>query len=336
MAHRTLTPGDLSTVLNTSPLPHIYCFCGNDEHQKEEAVLLIAKKLWKSQSPEHYTITTYFAEDGIEQALGAISSVSLFEGTTLHIIKHCEQISTQKKIQMMVLDCVNHMPASSFVIFDTQEYRPPSLLPSQLHTQIPVIHFYKPFEENCKSYILKKCKTLSLTISQDATELLVDLTGSNIKEIDNILASVSLSGTTDITRELLEGFVINERDAIEFEFVDSFYLKDTRVWNLLSEAIERNISQILLLSLLFTHAIKLEEYHLKTAKGIAFDTLMKELKIYGRRQKMFAKQATVYSLENIRRLIAVLYTYDIKLKTNYSGSYVQDNPLFDLLLQNLI
>lgn len=233
----------------------------------------------------------------------------------------------------MVLDCLTNLPNSAYVIFDTEENKVPSLLPSQLHAHIPVIQFYKPFEENCKSYILKKCKDLSLTISQEATELLVDLTASNIKEIDDILTTISFSGHSDISRDFLEGFLVNEREAIEFEFVDCFFLKDTRAWSLLSEAIERNISQILLLSLLFNHAQKLEQFHLRTTQGDA-DTLMKELKVYGKRQKVFAKQASIFTLEKIRKLISMLYKYDMYLKGYHSGTFTQDNPLIDLLLQN--
>ncbi len=333
MATKTLYAHDLKSAIQKE-LSHIYCFCGNDENQKKEAVALIASKLWKSQNIDDCNITTYFAEDGIEQALFAIASVPLFGGTALYVIKHCEQISASKKIHTMVLDCLNNLPNSAYVIFDTEENKLPSLLPSQLHAHIPVIQFYKPFEENCKSYILKKCKDLSLTISQEATELLVELTAHNIKEIDDILTTISFSGHSDISRDFLEGFVINEREAIEFDFVDCFFLKDTRAWKLLSEAIERNISQILLLSLLFNHAQKLEQFHLRTAQGVHSDTLMKELKVYGKRQKVFAKQASIFTLEKIRKLISMLYKYDMYLKSYQSEAFAQDNPLVDLLLQN--
>lgn len=327
-----LYANDLKSAIQKE-LSHIYCFCGNDENQKEEAVALIASRLFKSQKPHEYKISTYFAEDALEQALAAIASVSLFDDTALYIIKHCEQVSATKKIHTMVLDCLTNLPNSGYVIFDTQENKLPSLLPSQLHAQIPVIQFYKPFEENCKSYILKKCKALSLTISQEATDLLVELTANNIKEIDDILTTISFSGQSDISKDFLEGFVINERDAIEFEFVDSFFLKDKRAWALLSEAIERNINQILLVSLLFNHAQKLELYHIQTAKGVPADALMKDLKIYSKKQKIFAKQASIYTLENVRKLIAMLYTYDIQLKSYHSGGLSQENPLVDLLLQ---
>lgn len=327
-----LYANDLKSAIQKE-LSHIYCFCGNDENQKEEAVALIASRIWKSQKPDEYTIITYFAEDALEQALAAIASVSLFDGTALYIIKHCEQVTASKKIHTMVLDCLGNLPGSAYVIFDTRENKLPSLLPSQLQAQIPVIQFYKPFEENCKSYILKKCKDLSLTISQEATELLAELTASNIREIDDILTTISFSGHSDISRDFLEGFVINEREAIEFEFVDCFFLKDKRVWNLLAEAIERNINQILLVSLLFNHAQKLEQFHIQTAKGAHDDALMKELKVYGKKQKVFAKQASIYTLENVRKLIAMLYKYDIQLKSYHVRGFSQENPLLDLLLQ---
>ncbi|MEJ5360595.1 MAG: hypothetical protein WHV26_00915 [Spirochaetota bacterium] len=332
MASKAFMANDLKSVIQKE-LSHIYCFCGNDENQKEEAVTLIASRLWKNSKPQDYKITTYFAEDALEQALAAIASVSLFDDTALYIIKHCEQVSASKKIHTMVLDCINNLPNSAFVIFDTQENKLPSLLPSQIHAHIPVIQFYRPFDENCKSYILKKCKALSLTISPEATQLLVELTASNIKEIDDILTTISFSGHTDVSKDFLEGFVINERDSIEFEFVDCFFLKDKRAWDLLSEAIERNINQILLVSLLFNHAQKLEQFHVQTAKGAHFDSLMKELKIYGKRQKVFAKQASIYTLEMVRKLIAMLYTYDIQLKSYHLGGFPQENPLIDLLLQ---
>ncbi|MEW6525571.1 MAG: DNA polymerase III subunit delta [Spirochaetota bacterium] len=332
MTQKALKVSDLQLAIQKE-LSHIYCFCGNDENQKEEALTLIASRLWKNSKPHDYKITTYFAEDALEQALAAIASVSLFDDTALYIIKHCEQVSASKKIHTMVLDCINNLPNCAYVIFDTQENKLPSLLPSHIHTHIPVIQFYRPFEENCKSYILKKCKALSLTISQEATELLVELTASNIKEIDDILTTISFSGHTDISKDFLEGFVINEREAIEFEFVDCFFLKDKRAWDLLSEAIERNVSQILLVSLLFNHAQKLEQFHVQTAKGVHFDSLMKELKIYGKRQKMFAKQVSIYTLDNVRKLIAMLYTYDIQLKSYHSDGFFKENPLLDLLLQ---
>ncbi len=332
MATKPLTFNDLKIAIQKE-LSHIYCFCGNDENQKKEAIALIASRLWKSDKFEDYKITTYFAEDALEQALSAIASVSLFDDTGLYIIKHCELVNATKKIHTMVLDCIAHLPQSCYVIFDTQENKLPALLPSLLHAQIPAIQFYKPFEENCKSYILKKCKALSLSISQEATECLVELTANSIKEIDDILTNISFSGTTDISREFLEGFVVNEREAIEFEFVDCFFLNDTRTWYLLSEVIDRSINQILLVSLLFNHAQKLEEFHLKTSEGTSFETLMKDLKIYGKRQKVFAKQASIYTLEKVRKLIAMLYKYDIQLKSNRSGVFFQDNPIADLLLQ---
>ncbi|MCX8123401.1 MAG: hypothetical protein N3F66_04465 [Spirochaetes bacterium] len=332
MAVKALTFNELKLSIQKE-LSHIYCFCGNNENQKEEAIMLIASQLWKTRKPDEYAISTYFAEDSFEQALAAIASVSLFDDTSMYIIKHCEQVNPSKKVHTMVYDCVNNLPHSCYVIFDTQENKLPPILPPQLHAKIPAIQFYKPFEENCTAYILKKCKALSLTISHEATELLIELTASNIREIDDILTTISYSGNTDITPDFLEGFLVNEREAIEFELVDSFFLKDPRVWSFLSEAINRNVSQILLISLLFNHAQKIEEFHLQTAKGVPFEELMKELKIYGKRQKVFAKQASIYTLENIRKLIAMLYRYDIQLKSYSSGVFAQENPLADLLLQ---
>ena len=133
---------------------------------------------------------------------------------------------------------------------------------------------------------------------------------------------------------MLEGFIINEREAIEFEFVDLFFLKDKKVWDIFKEAIERNVSQILLVSLLFNHAQKLEEYHLQTIKGIPLEEIMKNLKVYPKKQKVFAKQASIYNLASIRQLIAKLYIYDMRLKSYRPDMFSQENPLVNLLLHN--
>jgi len=63
---------------------------------------------------------------------------------------------------------------------------------------------------------------------------------------------------------------------------------------------------------------------------------MKELKIYGKRQKVFAKQAIVFNLESIRKFIANVYVYDYKLKSYRFKGIFQENPMYDLLLQYLV
>ncbi len=136
----------------------------------------------------------------------------------------------------MFRDCVANIPDASYVIFDTQENKPPSLIPADSMKSIPAVQFYRPFAENCKTYIYKKCNSLKLTITEEATDHLVEFTASNMKEIDDILNLISFSETANITIEFLDGFLINERRSIEFEFVDTFFLKDKNALILFQEA----------------------------------------------------------------------------------------------------
>ena len=331
-----LTYNEFKATINKQELSHIYCFCGDEQLQKEEAVLKIASIIFKSKKPEDYTIATYFADDNLELALSKVLSHSLFDSASLYVIKHCENVTANKKIHSMFRDCVANIPDASYVIFDTQENNPPSLIPADSMKSIPAVQFYRPFAENCKKYIYKKCNSLKLTITEEAADHLVEFTASNIKEIDDILNLISFSETTDITIEFLEGFLINERGSIEFEFVDTFFLKDKSALMLFQEALHRNINQVLLLTLLFNHAQKIEAYHIKTQKGNTPESLMKELKIYGKRQKVFAKQAIVFNLESIRKFIANVYVYDYKLKSYRFKGIFQENPMYDLLLQYLV
>lgn len=324
---------DLQSALKKKELSRIYCFCGNEQSQKNEAAALIASLIFASSNPLDHTIATYFAYENVELACRAAASVPLFGGSTLFIIKHCELAGVSKKTQAMLRDCLQTIPESSYIIFSTHENKPPALIPSDLHNDISIVQFYKPFEENFKSYILKKCKHLSLEINEDALNLLVEYTENDTKEIDDILSLISLSDTATITKDSVSGFAVHEREAIEFEFVDMFFLKDKRTWSLYLASSERTISPILLLSLLFTHAQKIESYHLKVSEGIPSDELMKELKIYGKRQKVFAKQTSIYPLDTIRSLISALYRYDMMLKSYRYEGLLQKNPLLDLILQ---
>ena len=123
---------------------------------QDEAVLKIASIIFKSKKPEDYTIATYFADDNLELALSKVLSHSLFDSASLYVIKHCENVTANKKIHSMFRDCVANIPDASYVIFDTQENKPPSLIPADSMKSIPAVQFYRPFAENCKKYIYKK------------------------------------------------------------------------------------------------------------------------------------------------------------------------------------
>ncbi len=92
-----LTYNEFKATLNKHQLSHIYCFCGDEQLQKEEAILHIASMIFQSKKLEDYTIATYFADDNLELALSKVLSHSLFDGISLYIIKHCEMLLPIKK-----------------------------------------------------------------------------------------------------------------------------------------------------------------------------------------------------------------------------------------------
>ena len=94
---------------------------------------------------------------------------------------------------------------------------------------VHIVQFWKNFDSDLLTYIRKNLTDKKISFDDRIIPLLIELTGNDIKKIDEMLDMISLTSKDVPVNETLIRDIAGEiREITVFEFVDSLFLKEKK------------------------------------------------------------------------------------------------------------
>jgi DNA polymerase III delta subunit len=198
------------------------------------------------------------------------------------------------------------------------------------------VQFWKLFENDFRNYVINAIKSKNFEINSEAVKLLIDLTGRDIKKVDEAIFKLLNSGEKLITVDIIRYMIPDTKEVSVFEFIDSLFQKSRNAFHDLVKILESDNNELMILKLIVRQAELIEKYLYLTNKNTSGSAALQEIGISQRNTDIFLKCVRNYTLSTIRDVFPVIHKADQSLKSyGYSGS-ISFNPLFDLVSSMLL
>ena len=323
--------------LNDKRLHNIYLFLGEEEGEKEKIISKIIDTAITDDNDKNYSTGRFHAEyDEINSAVEFLSSGSMFSSAKVCVLLNINTLKSRSKESELVDNMLGAIPESNILIMTSPENRIPPVIDKKHIGKIRVIQFWRFFEKDITNYIVKSLRKRSIEIHRHGIELLIDLTGRDIKKIDEALFKIINSGENHITVDLIRQLIPDEKEISVFAFIDSLFQKDDNSIRNLIKVLEAGNHELAVLKLIMREAELIEKYHSLIINKYGSESALQEIGISRKFQKQFLLCANRFTRQEIKEIFYLIYLTDYRLKSyNYSGNLLS-NPLFNLVSQILI
>ncbi|MFW5862157.1 MAG: DNA polymerase III subunit delta [Spirochaetota bacterium] len=326
----------LSQQLGAKKLDRIYCFIGEEEGEKDRSVASIGRLLFGTAEREQWDLQRYHAEDDFSKAVEAIVSQSMFSSKSLVIVYNINRLQVTRENKQLINEMVDGLPASTLVVLTSDENRLPSIIHKDIAEKVSTYHFWRYFESDIKGYIKRGAQERAFTIDAEAEEKLLEMVGNDTRNIDGVLDQLmyaSIDSTVGV-KDIMD-FATTQMENPEFQFVDHFFVDDSRAYGLLDAAIESGVNELMLLALLFNHAERMEQYHEMKHRGLAHDEIFKALRLLPKKQDLFMKQVRHFPRQRLAALYPALHRADYMLKSTRWSREFMSNPMMILISETM-
>jgi len=322
----------LNERLGAKKLDRIYCFIGEEEGEKERSVVSIGRLLFGTAKREQWDLQRYHAEDDFSNAVEAVVSQSMFSSKSLVVVYNINRLQVTRENKQLINEMVEGLPSTTVVVLTSDENRLPSIIHKDITEQVSTYHFWRYFESDIKGYIQRGAQERQFAIDTEAQERLLEMVGNDTRKIDGVLDQLmyaSIGGTVRV-KDIMD-FATTQMENPEFQFVDLFFVDDSKAYGVLDAAIESGVNELMLLALLFNHAEKMEQYHDMKRRGIAHDEIFKVLRILPKKQNLFMNQVRHFPQQRLSTLYPALHRTDYALKSTRWSREFMSNPMMILI-----
>jgi DNA polymerase III delta subunit len=229
---------DLYAELEKKRTARIYLFLGEDEGEKDKAVLRIADLVLVEDSAGH-TLGRFHCESGeLMQAADFALSRSMFADARLCVMLNVDAASGTAAGAALLSEVFASLPDSTTLVLTSSANRPPKGLESV--PGMSGFQFWPPFEKDLAAYVARTLAAWGMAIDAGAARVLIDLVGRNVRAVDGALEKLRNSGFERVSVETVLSIVGGERERSVFEFVDALFRGDRSSLARLKNLIENN------------------------------------------------------------------------------------------------
>lgn len=317
--------------ISSGSLESRYLFLGEEEGEKEKVIYqLIERHLGKEYDME-YSVRRFHLENGeLLQAADFALSQSMFTSKKVSVMMNIHQVPVHNKNQLLLEEMLENVSEEYMLIFTSPENRMPGILNTKIVKSIRVIHFWRLFERDLYDYIIRTLREQGIVIDDRSVFLMVEFLGRDVRNIDNALEKIILSGEKIIGPDVLKNQIQFEREITVFDFVDALFIKNRMALKLLQGMLEEGISELFILGMVARQAELLERYYWFTHLGEDQANIFQKLRITEKGREGFIKQADVWGRERLKHLFSRIYEAEDKLKSYRPSKNILSNPVYDL------
>jgi DNA polymerase III delta subunit len=215
----------------------------------------------------------------------------------------------------------------------------PAWIEKKYESLVHIVQFWKNFDSDLLTYIRKNLSDKKISYDDKIIPLLIELTGNDIKKIDEMLEMISLTAKDIPLNETLVRDIAGEiREITVFEFVDSLFLKERRSLSYLKKLLEEGTAELLILNMIIRQADALEKYYTlldeKNNQEEAFTKL--GLGVSKIKKDKFTAMLKRTGRENLLKVYPLIAKTEYSIKSTSIGSSIISNPVFILASEMLL
>jgi DNA polymerase-3 subunit delta len=308
-----------------------YLFYGEDEFQKEEFIKRVTASILDTESLP-FNLNTYDAKEIDARVIIDTANTLPFLSKHRAIIVNNVESLKEDQINLLAVYSKNPNPNTCLMLLVNKTKLPEEF--SGLNSDSK--RFNPLADEELFIWIKNRLKLSSVDIETDALELIIELTGNNLRIISSELEKLKtyIGKRSSIKKEDVQNLLGISIQNTAFDFIDLIFKEDSsgalKVLNSIKTDIERHPPRLIGLILWnFKQILKIKSL---LDEGKKDYEIFQMVKINRKRVSDFIRQARKFNLKNLHRIFKLLLDLDLSLKR----SKVSPQTGYELLSARLL
>lgn len=325
--------------LNKGLTGTIYLFLGEEEGEKDKVINTMLEIVF-GNSPDRANNTGRFhitdeknSYDQFLQAADFAMTGSMFSDKRVCIIRNIDLLTQNETSKNTVRDMITGIAQGTLVVITSSKNQPPAFLTKNFEDKISIIQFWKYFDSDLYTYIMRTLKEKKINFEENIIPLLIEYTGNDIKKIDEAIDTLEYtSEDTSITPEIIKQLVGYTREVTVFDFIDSLFLREKRSLEFLKKLLEIGTAELLILSLIAKQAETMEKYYSLIEKNSSPDEAMKKIGVAApqKRRDKFYSSSSKFNMDKIKKIFPLITACEYAIKSKTPGNSIVSRSVFVL------
>lgn len=317
----------------------IYLFLGEAEGDKDKLINQMLELHFTGTEERRNNTGRFFINEDKnsgEELLAAADfamSGSMFSAKRVCIIRNFENVKSNDNSKTVIKEMISGLAEGTVMIITTSENRPPALLDKYPDNVIHIVQFWKQFDNELFSYIKKSLTDKGISIEERLIPLILDLTGSDIRKVDELIDMISYSaGEIKLTESVIKDLAGDVREMSVFDFTDSLFRKEKKSLTYLRRLLEEGTAELLLLNMILRQADTLEKYYGFLDSKLGQDEALLKLGFASSkiRREKFIEISRRFTRDNLKKLYPLAARTEYMIKSSGAANSLTGNPVFVL------
>jgi DNA polymerase III delta subunit len=317
----------------------LFLFIGEEEGEKDKVINSILNLKFSDEEERIQNCGKYHISDdknGLAEFISAADfalSGSMFSSNRVCIIRNLEMIGANDHTKNIIGDIFTSTPDGTIIIMTCMSNKLPGLIDKKYEDILQIVHFWKNFDSDLFSYINRSLKDLRIKLDDNIAPLILELTGNDIKKIDEMLNMISLvSADIPINSGLLRDLAGGIKDTSVFEFIDSLFLKDGRALLHLKKLLNENTAELFILNMIVREMELIERYYNLTESDLTHEEALTRLGFAGskRRSDSFTSILKKAGKDELKKIYPRIAKAEYQIKSSGASNTLINNPIFIL------
>ena len=319
---------------------NIFLFIGEEEGEKDKTINSILRIKFSDEEQRSQNCGKYYISDDKDRMLEFMSAAdfilsgSMFSNTRVCVIRNIENIETNDKVKNIIDDIFTQAPDGTIIIMTCMANKVPGIIGKKYEDLVQIVHFWKSFDSDLFNYISKSLRDKKIKFDDKIVPLILELTGNDIKKIDEILDMISIISTdTPLTGALLKDLAGGGiREITIFEFIDSLFLKDKRSLLHLKRLLNEGTAELFILNMIVRQADLIEKYYTYIKEDYSQEEALAKLGFASSklRREKFVSILKKINRDEIKKIYPYIAKAEYHIKSSGTSRTLVNNPVFVL------
>ena len=318
---------------------NMFLFIGEEEGEKDKIINSILNLKFKDEDERSQNCGKYHISDDKDRmqefmsAADFILSGSMFSNNRVCIIRNIEKIETNDSVKNIIDDIFTQTPDGTIIIMTCMANKVPGIIGKKYEDLVQIVQFWKNFDSDLFNYISKTLRNNRVKFDDRMVPLILELTGNDIKKIDEMLDMISIiSIDTPLTGALLKDLAGGIREITIFEFIDSLFLKEKRSLLHLKRLLNDGTAELFILNMIVRQADLIERYYNYIKDDHSHEEALAKLGLAASklRREKFVSILKKISRDEIREIYPYIAKAEYHIKSSGTSRTLVNNPVFVL------
>ncbi len=321
---------DIKSRVDNNTINPVYLFLGEEKYLKQEIINIIKKKIITTGFSFDFNYHHYYSSNtDLNHVIDICNTLPVFSDKRLVILEDVEKFKKPKVLK----DYLSSPSLNTVLILNSTERK--INIPHSKINKLTIVTFYPLYDNALIGWIIKKCQQNKKDIPYNAAQRLTELCDNSLLEINNEVEKLLIycKDKKEIAREDVKNLIGDIKGYDIFKLMDavlsSQYQLSLRILKKLFESGNKIYSLFAMLNRSL-HQIFYIKFLLEIKK-LNQAAIIKKFQMNPYRYKTITANIRKYDLNQISRVIRVLFEFDYKLKSHTAKN---EKRLFeDLIFQ---